>query len=308
MPVTMFHWIAFNLLIFIILAIDLWRFYRHPHSISLREALWTSGGWILLALAFNGWIYLQFGSGPGLDFLTGYLLEKSLSVDNLFIFLLIFSHFKVPETAKHQVLFYGVLGAVVMRALLIWLGITLVTHFAWIFPLFGIFLIIVGFRLVFKKEDEKEIEQSFTYRWLQRHLPVTPQYVGSSFIVSQNGRWMATPLLVVLILIEITDLIFALDSVPAILGITTEPFIVYTSNIFAILGLRSLFFALEKMMKSFHLLHYALAFILVFIGFKMIISDFLHIPTWITLLILISALSIAVGASLLWPQSTEEHE
>jgi tellurite resistance protein TerC len=303
MDVTLYHWIGFTLLITILLGMDLIRFYRDPHPIGIKEALLTSFGWIFLALLFNGWIYLTFGIGPALDFLTGYLVEESLSIDNLFIFLMIFAHFKVPETAKHQVLFYGVLGAIIMRALLIWGGIALVQHVDWIFLLFGFFLIVTGIRLAFKHETEEEVEENRIYRWLKKYIPFT-SYQANTFIVKQNGQWMATPLLAVLILIETTDLVFALDSVPAILGITTEPFIVFTSNVFAILGLRSLFFALEGIMKAFHLLHYALAFILVFIGIKMILTDMIHIPTWITLIILFSTLSLTIIGSWLFPDST----
>ena len=301
MTVTLYHWISFNLLILVLLGIDLWRSYRNPHSISVKEALWTSFGWISLALFFNGWIYFTFGPGPALDFLTGYLVEESLSVDNLFIFLLIFAHFKVPETAKHHVLFYGVLGAIVMRGLLIWAGIALVERFEWIFFLFGLFLIFTGIRLAIKHETE--VEKSYLYQWLQKWVPFTKYYYGNDFLTKIDGRWVATPLLAVLILIETTDLVFALDSVPAILGITTEPFLVYTSNIFAILGLRSLFFALEGLMKGFYLLHYALSFILVFIGSKMIFADIYHVPTWVTLIILVSSLTLAILGSLLFPSS-----
>lgn len=301
MPVTIYHWIGFNIFILSILVIDLWHFIRHPHPVGIKEALFTSAGWIFLALIFNAWIYFSFGGQPALDFFTGYLLEKSLSVDNLFIFLLLFAHFKVPEASKHQVLFYGVLGAIIMRALLIWVGITLVHYFEWIFIVFGIFLIITGIRLAFNTKKEEELEKSLIYTWLKKHFPFTEHYIGNAFIVKHKGKWMATPLLAVLILIEMTDLIFALDSVPAILGITTEPFIVYTSNIFAILGLRSLFFALEKLMKAFYLLHYALAFILIFIGCKMMAMYFIHIPTWITLTIILLSLISAIVTSLLFP-------
>lgn len=307
MSVTFHHWIAFILFILFLLGIDLWRFFRNPHSIGIKEALFTSAGWISLALAFNIWIYFAFGSQPALDFLTGYLLEKSLSIDNLFIFLLLFTHFNVPETAKHQVLFYGVLGAIIMRALLIWGGIALIHHFEWIFIVFGIFLIITGIRLAFNSEKEEETEENIIYRWLKKWLPLTDTYQGNAFIVYQKSQWKATPLLAVLILIETTDLIFALDSVPAILGITIDPFIVYTSNIFAILGLRSLFFALEGIMKAFYLLHYALAFILIFIGFKMVFAQYIHVPTWITLLTLILSIALAIGASYLFPLSEKEN-
>jgi tellurite resistance protein TerC len=307
MAVSLYHWIIFNVLILILLAIDLFRFYRNPHPISVKEALLSSAGWIFLALLFNFWIYVTFGAEPALAFLTGYLVEESLSVDNLFIFLVIFSHFQVPETAKHQVLFYGVLGAIVMRALLIWAGILLIKSFDWIFILFGLFLIFTGIHLAFKKESEKGIEKSYIYRLMQKWMPLTT-YHGNAFLVKINGQWMATPLLTVLILIETTDLIFALDSVPAILGITTEPFLVYTSNIFAILGLRSLFFALEGVMQGFYLLHYALAFILIFIGCKMIFSDVIHVPPLVTLLVLAIALTLAITGSLLFPNPAKKEK
>lgn len=303
MDVTLTHWIVFNVIIGTLLAIDLFRFYRNPHPIGVKEAIIISIGWISLALLFNVWIYYRFGSQHALDFFTGYLIEESLSVDNLFIFLIIFKHFKVPPEAKHQVLFYGVLGAIVMRASLIWAGILLIEKFDWIFIVFGIFLIFTGIHLAIKKEEDQDFEKSFIYRFLKNHMGFT-SYHGSSFMVKKDGQWIATPLLAVLLLIETTDLLFALDSVPAILGITTEPFIVYTSNIFAILGLRSLFFALEGVMQSFYLLHYALAFVLVFIGFKMIFSSVFHIPTWIALLILLVSLSSAVIGSILFPKKT----
>jgi tellurite resistance protein TerC len=303
MEVTFYHWLGFNLLILFILGIDLWRFIRHPHAVTIKEALLASVGWIAIALLFNIWIYFSFGLQPALDFFTGYLLEKSLSIDNLFIFLILFAHFKVPETAKYQVLFYGVLGAILMRALLILGGIALIQSFDWIFVIFGLFLVVTGVRLGLNSVSEEEVEEKIIYIWLRRWLPFTHHYLGNAFIVRHKGRWMATPLLAVLILIETTDLIFALDSIPAILGITIEPFIVYTSNIFAILGLRSLFFALEGIMKAFYLLHYALAFILIFIGIKMMGAHFFHIPTWMTLLILIFSIAVAIMASLLYPLS-----
>lgn len=301
MHVQLYHWILFNLGILILLIFDLWHAIRNPHRIGVKEALWTSSIWIGLAVLFNGWIYWSFGQQPALEFFTGYIVEKSLSVDNLFVFLLIFAHFKIPEEAKHSVLFYGVLGAIVMRALLIWLGISLIAHFSWIFILFGIFLIITGIRLAFKHETDEKLEEGIIYKWLTKTFNFTG-YHGVQFFLKEKGKWFATPLFAVLILIEVTDLVFALDSVPAILGITTEPFIVYTSNIWAILGLRSLFFALEGVMKAFHLLHYALAFILVFIGIKMTLIDFFHVPTPIALLVILSSLLIAIIASLLYPK------
>jgi tellurite resistance protein TerC len=300
--VTLAHWIWFILSILFLLGIDLYRTYRNPHEIKVKEAIIYSIGWIVLALLFNAWIYYRFGSVRGLEFLTGYLIEKSLSVDNLFIFLLIFSHFKVPKEAKHLTLFYGVLGAIIMRSLLIWGGITLVSHFNWIFIPFGIFLLFTGIRLLWKRETEDSVEKGWMYSWLMKKIPMT-NYQGTKFLVYENHLWKATPLFLALILIEITDLIFALDSVPAILGITTEPFIVFTSNIFAILGLRSLFFALEGIMQSFYLLHYALAFILGFIGLKMILVHYIHIPIFLTFMIILASLLIAIIGSFLFPKN-----
>lgn len=309
MDVTLTHWIGFSLLILFLLGIEVRQFSHQPHAIGFKEALFKSIGWISIALLFNLWIYFAFGLSPALDFFTGYLMEKSLSVDNLFVFLLIFAHFRVPEEAKHRVLFYGVLGAIVMRAALIWGGIALVSSFQWIFILFGLFLILTGTRLAFsfsQKNEQKEERQQI-YTWLKKWLPFTEDFVGNAFFIKRvkknktqvkKKEWVATPLFAVLISIELTDLIFALDSVPAILGITTEPFIVYTSNIFAILGLRALFFALASMIHRFHLMHYALAFILVFIGCKMTLINYIHIPTGITLLTLVTALAIAIIGSL----------
>jgi tellurite resistance protein TerC len=305
LPVSIGTWIIFNLFILTILVLDLVRFYRNPHVVSVKEACWTSLGWVSLAFTFNMWIYFQYGVDPALKFLTGYLLEESLSVDNLFVFLLIFKHFKVPAESKHNVLFYGILGAVIMRGLLIWAGIALTQTFSWIFIVFGLFLVVTGVKLAFQKESDQKIEEGFFYRFLTRWLPFDSTDKSGSFIVKKEGQWQATPLFLVLILIELTDLIFALDSVPAILGITTDPFIVYTSNIFAILGLRSLFFALEGLMNRFYLLHYALAFILVFIGVKMIFAAYFHIPILVTLAIITGSLIISLIVSYLYPQNKD---
>lgn len=306
MTADYYHWTTFLVLILVVLILDLRRFYRSPHVITMREAAIGSIGWILLALLFNLWIYFRFGFDPALEFFTGYLVEKSLSVDNLFVFLLLFSHFNVPESSKHQVLFYGVLGAVVMRALLIWGGIVLVEKFTWMFLLFGLFLIFTGAGLLKKKEANLNPEDNFLFRLMQKFIPFSSEYHGDSFIVKQGGKWIGTPLLAVLIMIEMTDLVFALDSVPAILGITTNSFIVFTSNIFAILGLRSLFFVLEKIMKSFYLLHYALAFILIFIGAKMMLLQWIHIPTFVTLTIIAVSITVSILASLKWPESGQK--
>ncbi len=301
MDVSLYHWIIFNVSILILLGLDLWHFYLKPHSISIKEAVYTSAGWILIAFFFNIWIYMYYGSEPALQFLASYLLEKSLSVDNLFVFLMIFAHFKVPDNSKHIVLFYGILGAIVMRALLIWGGIELISNFHWVIQVFGVFLIIVGLKLLFAKEKEIEFEKNFLYRLVTRWVKVSPNYKEQNFFYKENSQWVATPLFLVLILIESIDLLFALDSVPAVLGITTDPFIVYTSNIFAILGLRSLFFVLEGLAKLFYLLHYAVALILVLIGTKMVLSYFFHVPVIITLTTIVSIITLALIGSYLFP-------
>ncbi len=305
MTPELYHWVIFNLMIIGLLILDLWYFHRDPHAITIKEALLTSVAWISLALLFNLWIYYSFGQEMALNFFTGYLLEKSLSLDNLFIFLLIFSHFKVPKDLKHHVLFYGILGAIVMRATLILGGVVLVNLFHWIFYLFGAFLFFTGLKLFFSKEEEIQYEKTLAYRLLSSYIPLTSTYHGKAFLIKQEGRWTGTPLLVILTLVETTDFLFALDSVPAILAITTDPFIVYTSNIFAILGLRSLFFALEGVMQRFYLFHYALSIILIFIGIKMILVNLVHIPTWITLIFMLVLLIAALIGSLIFPQNSK---
>jgi tellurite resistance protein TerC len=308
MNVTLFHWVFFNIFIVILIAIDLWHFRRHPQSKSFKESLVICLGWISLALLFNVWIYFKFGSEPALNFLTGYLLEESLSVDNLFIFLIVFAYFKVPESSKHLVLFYGVLSAIVMRGLLIWGGIIFVEYFTWAFYVFGAFLIYTGIKLALTKGEQLHIKETMIYKLFNRYIGMTHEYHGESFLIKQGTKWIATPLLLVLVLIETADLVFALDSVPAILGITTEPFIVYTSNIFAVLGLRSLFFVLEKGMNKFHYIHEAVSAILVFIGIKMLIKDFYHIPTAATLLVLVVLLGGAILLSHIFPQKEIKEE
>lgn len=303
MDVSIWHWIGFNLVIIGLLAADLVYFKRFPHRLSLKEALYTSAGWVAIALLFNLWIYIGYGKEPALTFLTGYLLEASLSVDNLFVILIIFSYFNVPSAARHSVLFWGILGAIVMRAGLIAGGIFLIVHFKWMFYLFGAFLIYTGYRLMANKETKKiDYKQNIVYRLLSHCIPLTNQYQGNAFLIKEKGRWIGTPLLAVLLIIETTDLIFALDSVPAILGITTDPFIVYTSNICAILGLRSFFFVLEGMMQKLYLIHYALAAILIFIGVKMMAMDFIHIPTLVSLGIIVGLILVAAVASFLVPK------
>lgn len=291
-------WIWFHLFVFVMLGIDL---LVHKNSISIKQAISWSGFWILLALFFNGYIYYARGWTDALNFFTGYLIEKSLSVDNLFVFVLIFKYFQTPPQAMHKILFWGVFGAMLMRGLFIALGIVLISQFHWLIYLMGIFLIYTGIKLWSEEEKEINPENNPVIKFLYRILPVTKSYEGNKFLVKKEAKTYATPLLVTLVTIETVDVIFALDSIPAILAITFDPFIVYTSNIFAILGLRSLYFVLSHIMEAFHHLHYGLAFILVFIGAKMLASGFMPIPTWFALGVVFAALFLSVAASILYP-------
>ena len=292
-------WIGFTVFVLAMLALDLGVFHRKSHTVSMREALTWSGVWITLALLFNAGIWYWRGSEQGLTFLTGYVVELSLSVDNLFVFLLIFGYFKVPAQYQHKVLFWGILGALVMRAVFIGAGIALIQKFHWIIYVFGAILVISGLKMAFEKDKEVHPEKNPVLRLFRRFMPVTGEYHGSSFFIKREKLWVATPLFIVLLMLETTDLVFAVDSVPAVLAITTDPFIVYTSNVFAILGLRSMFFALAGVMKLFHYLHYGLAAVLVFVGGKMLLAGFYKIPTLASLLVIVGLLAVAVVASLL---------
>ncbi|MCW5882761.1 MAG: TerC family protein [Anaerolineae bacterium] len=306
MDTPLWIWIAFNIFVVCMLALDLLVFHRNAHVVKVKEALLFSAFWIALALAFNVVVWWWQGSEVALQFLTGYLIEKSLSVDNLFVFLLIFSYFAVPAKYQHRVLFWGVLGALVMRFVFIIAGAALIARFHWLIYVFGAFLIFTGLRMARKGEDEIHPEKNPVVNFVRRLLPVTPNYHGGRFFIRDMGRLMATPLLIVLVMVETTDVLFALDSIPAIFAVTTDPFIVYTSNVFAILGLRSLFFALAGVMVLFHYLKYGLAAVLTFIGAKMVLIDFVHIPIGVSLLVIAAILVISVVASLVWPQSTEK--
>lgn len=294
-------WIVFNLFVLAMLALDLGVFHRRAREMRFREAAGWSLMWIALSLAF--WVLLHFWMGvrPALDFLTGYLLEKSLSVDNLFVFLLIFRYFKVPRLHQHTVLFWGVVGALLMRGLFIAAGVTLLARFEWISYLFGGFLIYSGVKLLRHKKEEIHPERNPLLRLFKRTVRSTHDYVDGKLLVRQAGRWMATPLLAVLLVVETTDVLFATDSIPAILAITRDAFIVYTSNVFAILGLRALYFVLAGMMDLFHYLHHGLAAVLLFIGVKMLLARAYPIPTWVALCVVGGVLAVAVGASLLFP-------
>ncbi len=291
-------WIAFNVFVVVMLVLDLAVFHRKPHAIRFREALGFSIMWVAMAAAFAVFVFYWRGRATALEFTTGYLVEESLSVDNLFVFLLIFRYFRVPATYQHKVLFWGILGALVMRGVFILAGVSLIRRFHWIIYVFGAFLIYTGIQLLRQKDRDIHPEQNPVLKLFRRWVPVTKDYVNGHFTVRQPGLF-ATPLLLVLIVVETTDVLFAADSIPAVLAITRDPFIVYTSNVFAILGLRSLYFALAGMMEAFHFLHYGLSAILVFIGVKMLLSSYYPIPTEYALLAVGLILLASIVASLL---------
>nr|WP_274703531.1 TerC family protein [Chloroflexus aurantiacus] len=307
--ITLWAWIGFHAIVFLVLALDLGVFHRRSHKVSIREAgLWTLV-WVTLSLIFNGIIWLWRGPEDGLNFLTGYLVEYSLSVDNIFVFILLFSYFRVPAQYQHRVLFWGILGALIMRGTMILLGSALIEQFEWILYLFGAFLLVTGVRLIFH-DDEPEVDpqRNLLVRLARRLLPITPDMRGDRFFVREADRFSATPLFLVLLIVESTDLLFAVDSIPAIFGITHDPFIVYTSNICAILGLRSLYFLLAGVMESFYYLRFGLAIILSFIGVKMLTplvtgwflgGHSVHIPTTISLGVIVVTLLASVVASLI---------
>lgn len=299
-------WIVFNVTVFILLAFDLYRHRSsHAHTIELKEALWTTAFWISLALGFNVFIYFYMGPQKAVQFLTAYLVEESLSVDNLFVFALIFESFKVPELYRHQVLFWGILGAVILRAVFILVGVALVQKFHWLFYILGAILIYSGIKLFSKKDELVDPSDNWAVHLFRKFFPVTESFHNGHFFVKQAGKWMATPLFLVLLSVELVDVVFALDSIPAVLGITTDPFIAYSSNILAIMGLRSLYFVLAHSLKLLHYLHYALAAILVFIGLKMLLSDFIHLPISLSLGFVVVALTLAAVASLIWKKNED---
>jgi tellurite resistance protein TerC len=300
-------WIIFNAVILLLLFLDLTVWNRGGRVIPFRQALLSSGFWIALALGFAVLVHHWLGPTKALEFVTGYLVEEALSVDNLFVFILIFSYFRVPPEQERTVLFWGILGAMIMRGVFIAAGVALVNRFHWILYVFGAFLVWIGFRLMFEGKGGSEVDPSrnWALRLLRRFLPITEGYEGKRFLVRREGTLFATPLLLVLLVVETTDVVFATDSIPAILAITRDPFIVYTSNVFAILGLRSLYFALSGLMKLFHYLNYGLAAVLVFIGAKMLISVRYHMPTGIALAVIATVLGVSILASVLFPQKAK---
>lgn len=297
---------GFTLLILVLLALDLGVFHRKAHAVSVREALGWSAFWIALALGFNGWVWWTRGPAAGTEFLTGYLIEKSLSVDNIFIFLTLFSYFKVPAEYQHRVLFWGVLGALVMRGAMIAAGVALLERFDWIIYLFGGFLVLTGIQMARKPEGGLDPAKNPVVRLTRRLLPVTDAYHGQSFFARVDGSLAATPLLLVVLVVEATDVVFAVDSIPAIFAVTQDPYIVWTSNVFAILGLRSLYFALAGIMDRFAYLKYGLAAVLVFVGAKMCASGAYHLPAWLSLSVIASLLGGSVAASFLASRGEDE--
>lgn len=301
-----FLWTAFNIFVLVLLALDLGVFHRRAHTVSIKEALWWTLVWTVLTLLFNVGLYYWRGTEVALQFFTGFLIERALSMDNLFVFLLIFSYFGVDSRYQHKVLMWGILGALVMRAVMIFAGVALVSMFHWVLYIFGGFLVITGVKMGFQSDEAVDPEKNIIVRLARRLLPVTPTYHGGKFFVRIEAKRFATPLFIVVIAIEVSDLVFAVDSIPAIFGVTTDAFIIYTSNVFAILGLRALYFAMAGIMNIFEYLKYGLAAVLTFIGIKMVLMDIFPISIVAALLIVGGILVASIVASLLWPRKKGE--
>lgn len=304
---TTLAWVLFNVFVIAMLALDLGIIHRRARTQGFRQALMWSAVWVGLAASFAALLYFTQGRTPALEFSTGYVIELSLSADNLFIFLLIFRYFKLPDEQQYRVLFWGIIGAILMRAFFIFAGVGLIRRFHWIIYGFGLLLLYSGVRLMFQRGAEVNPEKNPLLKLLRKIMPVTPDYVGSKFFV-RGERLCATPLLLVLLVVETTDVIFAVDSIPAVLSITLNSFIVYTSNIFAILGLRSLFFALASLLDIFEYLHYGIACVLAFVGAKMLLSHHYPIRTEISLAVIAGILLITIAASALRPNPQSESD
>jgi len=297
MAMSIWFWVAFAGFLAVMLALDLGVFHRKAHEVRLREAAIWSAVWVVLALLFNGLIYLWAGPVPAMEFLTGYLVEKSLSVDNIFVIAIVFSYFAVPAMHQHRVLFWGVLGALAMRAVFIGMGAWVLERWHWVIYVFGGILLVTGVKMALREEKPFDGERDPVVRAARRMIPLTSRYDGQRFWTKENGRWVATPLFLVLLLVEFTDVVFAIDSIPAIFAITLDPFIVFTSNAFAILGLRSMYFLLAGVMHRFVYLKYGLAAVLVFVGAKMMLLDVVKVPTVVSLATIAGLLAVSVGAS-----------
>jgi tellurite resistance protein TerC len=299
-------WVGFNLLVLVLLALDLGVFHRKAHAVGFGEAIGWTVFWILLALTFNGVVWQFAGAEKGLEFLTGYLIEKSLSMDNIFVFAVLFSYFGVQREVQHKVLFWGILGALIMRAAMIGAGVALIESFEWVIYIFGGFLIYTGVKMGFGAQEEVHPEKNPVVKLARKLIPVAKDYHGSRFWMREKGKRMATPLFVVLLAVECTDVVFAVDSIPAIFAVTRDPFIVYTSNVFAILGLRALYFALAGLMPHFRFLKSGLGLVLGFVGAKMLLSHTQwHIPTHVSLFVIAGILTATIGLSLAIPEKKE---
>ncbi|MCB9357590.1 MAG: TerC family protein [Calditrichaeota bacterium] len=296
-------WILFTVGILALLLLDLGVFHKRPHAVNHKEALWWVVFWFTLAMAYCGFVWWWKGERTAIEFLTGYIIEASLSVDNIFVFILIFSYFKVPSEYQHRVLFWGIIGALLMRGIMIGVGAALIANFEWVIYIFGGFLVFTGIRMALSSEHGVDPEKNAAVKILKRFMPVTTQYHGKSFFVKQNGVKHATPLLVALVVVELSDVIFAVDSIPAVFAVTRDPFVVFTSNVFAILGLRSLYFALSGVMHKFRFLKFGLAVVLTFVGVKMLLGHTAYaIPIGWSLGVVGGVLFVSVLASLLIPE------
>ncbi|HET9419100.1 MAG TPA: TerC family protein [Chthoniobacterales bacterium] len=298
-PTSIWFWVAFHIGVFFALIVDLAQFKHRGRPLSMRAAAQRTAIWILLSLGFNLIVWKIRGPDHALDFLTGYVIEYSLSVDNIFVFILIFTYFGVPPIAQHRVLVWGIVGALVMRGVMIWLGLALVERFHFVVYLFGVFLIITAIRMLLGKTRDQDFGKSLVMRFCKTWLPITPEFHNADFKVRIADRWMLTPLALALIVIDVMDLVFAIDSIPAVIAITQDPFIVYTSNICAILGLRSLYFLLARLIDRFVYLKTGLAIVLGFVGVKMTIADVVHVPTGISLLVIVLVLAVTIMMSMI---------
>jgi tellurite resistance protein TerC len=298
-PTSIWFWIAFNAGVFVALVVDLVQFKHRGRALSMRAAAQRTAIWIVLSLLFNLLVWKIRGADKALEFLTGYVIEYSLSVDNIFLFVLIFQYFRVPPMAQHRVLVWGIVGALVMRGIMIWLGIELVARFHFVLYLFGVFLVVTAVRMLLGKRGDPDFDKSLVMRLARRFLPVSKDFCGEDFACKIDNRWVLTPLALVLIVIDVMDLIFAVDSIPAVFAITRDGFIVYTSNICAILGLRSLYFLLANLMGRFAYLKTGLAIVLAFVGLKMILAHYVHVPTLVSLAVIATILGITIAASMI---------
>jgi tellurite resistance protein TerC len=301
-------WLLFAAVVVVALAVDLGIFHRHAHVVRMREAAVWTGVWATLALSFNGFIYYRFGGIKAAEFLQGWLLEYALSIDNVFVFLVVFRYFRVPQDQLHRVLFWGILGAVISRGLFIGLGAVMIQRYHWVLYILGAFLVYTAIKIILQKDEAVDPGTNPVVRLFRRILPTTPSYQGQRFLVVHEGRLHATPLLLVLLVVEVTDIMFAVDSIPAIFGVTTDVFIVFTSNIFAILGLRSLFFLIEGLVAKLRFLKIGVAVILAFIGVKILIKGWFEFPVWLSLSVLAGVLAISAIVSLLFPEKAEMPE